>query len=875
MIKKLVDRFFRWYCDPDYYPDIKGDLEELYNRNSEKSIRSAERKYLLQVLGLFRPSLIRSFNQTSIINQGMFRNYFKVGTRNLLRHKLYTLINVVGLAIGLAAFLLISEYVRFEKSYESFFNKSEQIYRLSTIEVINGSVDVKDAMAYYPAAKALQDEIPEIQLQTTSRKYDEFVIKNGDTVFKEKGIISADSNFLKVFSHEVLQGSRETMFNEPYSVVLTESKARFFFGDEAPLGKTLLLSGEVNEMFQVSGILADIPENTHYKFDIAISDKSIKGTFDYDSWNYNNYYAYLVMDPNTDFEALKPKMETISKKYTGEDSNSLFDLFPIKDIHLKSDYTFEPELPGNEKAVAFMLVISVFILMIAWVNYINLSTARAVERAKEVGLRKVIGAFKMQLIIQFLFESMLVNLLASICAIFIAELSLSNFHQLIGTVLTNHIWNYVPFMQKLLIFFVLGTFVSGFYPAVVLSGFKPISVLKGKFSNSRSGILLRQSLVVFQFAASIVLIAGTLIVNKQVKFMRDKDIGINTDYVVGFTLPQDDGENEEAHYNKLESFKEELRNHVAIETVGATSNMPGGDGSDINSTTSQIQIVGLTDPVKGTTYIQFNDDHFLDAVDMQLLAGRNFNRERISDSSAVMVNAAFLKKFNVYNADSVVDKQLMFGDSEENDKYLIIGIVKDFNRTTLKSSIEPTIYIPALSPPNAVVELRAASYKDGIKFLEAKWKEFFPDTPLDYQFIDDRFEALYQQDTRFRDVFMLFSVLAIFIATLGLFGLTSFMALQRTKEVGVRKVLGATVLSIISIFYKDFILLLLISAFVGVPIVYYSMNFWLENYAFRIDFPWALAILSVLVVVVFALLTVGYQTYKVAILNPANTLKYE
>jgi putative ABC transport system permease protein len=513
--------------------------------------------------------------------------------------------------------------------------------------------------------------------------------------------------------------------------------------------------------------------------------------------------------------------------------------------------------------------------MIAWVNYINLSTARAVERAKEVGLRKVIGAFKMQLIIQFLFESMLVNLLASICAIFIAELSLSNFHQLIGTVLTNHIWNYVPFMQKLLIFFVLGTFVSGFYPAVVLSGFKPISVLKGKFSNSRSGILLRQSLVVFQFAASIVLIAGTLIVNKQVKFMRDKDIGINTDYVVGFTLPQDDGENEEAHYNKLESFKEELRNHVAIETVGATSNMPGGDGSDINSTTSQIQIVGLTDPVKGTTYIQFNDDHFLDAVDMQLLAGRNFNRERISDSSAVMVNAAFLKKFNVYNADSVVDKQLMFGDSEENDKYLIIGIVKDFNRTTLKSSIEPTIYIPALSPPNAVVELRAASYKDGIKFLEAKWKEFFPDTPLDYQFIDDRFEALYQQDTRFRDVFMLFSVLAIFIATLGLFGLTSFMALQRTKEVGVRKVLGATVLSIISIFYKDFILLLLISAFVGVPIVYYSMNFWLENYAFRIDFPWALAILSVLVVVVFALLTVGYQTYKVAILNPANTLKYE
>lgn len=457
MIKKLADRFFSWYCDPDYYPDIKGDLEELYNRNVEKSASVANRKYVLQVLGLFRPSLIRSFSQTSIINQGMFRNYFKIGTRTLLNHKLYTFINVVGLAFGLAAFLLIGEYVRFEKSYDSFFEKSDQIYRLSTIEVINGNVDSKDAMAFYPAANVLQDELPEVKLQTTTKKFDEFVIRKGEDVFREKGVISADSNFLKVFSYEVLKGSRETMFNEPNSIVLTESKAEFYFGDEEALGQTLQISGELNEVFKVTGVLADIPDNTHYKFSVAISDKSIVGTFDYDNWDFNNYYAYLVMDKSTDFEALKPKLADLAKQYNGDNSNAVFDLYPIRDIHLHSDYTFEPELPGNERAVSFMLVISIFILIIAWVNYINLSTARAVERAKEVGLRKVIGAYKSQLICQFLFESFLVNFIAAFFAIFIAEVSLSNFHQLIGTEITDHVWNYIPFMKNLLIFFALGT----------------------------------------------------------------------------------------------------------------------------------------------------------------------------------------------------------------------------------------------------------------------------------------------------------------------------------------------------------------------------------------------------------------------------------
>jgi len=607
---------------------------------------------------------------------------------------------------------------------------------------------------------------------------------------------------------------------------------------------------------------------------MMISDKSIVDRFDYDSWNAFNYYAYLLVDSQTDFEAFKSKLRELSVKFRGEDTDLFFDPYPIHDIHLKSEYTYEPEMIGNATAVSIMMIISIFILLIAWVNYINLSTARAIERAKEVGLRKVIGAYKGQLISQFLFESLMINAIAAVLAFFIAELSLSYFHQLTGAKIIEHAWS-GDLLLNLGLFFLLGTFISGFYPALVLSGFKPIAVLKGKFSNSRSGIMMRKGLVILQFAASIVLIAGTFIVNKQVNFMKNKDLGINIDHVVGFIMPEVDEDREEAHGQNVEVFKDELRNHSAIETVGATSNVPGGKGSDINSTSGKVRIFGLTEPFQGTVYVQYNDDHFMDVVDMQLVGGRDFDRAIKSDSSAVMVNEAFLRRLNMLDPEKALNEFIMFGENEENEKYKIIGIVKDFNRTSLKSDVEPTLYFPSLGPPATIVELNAENYQAGLEFIETKWKEFFPDAPLDYTFLDDRFERLYIQDKRFGEVFMLFSILAIVIASLGLFGLSSFMAIQRTKEVGVRKVLGASVASIISIFYKDFILLLAISAFIGVPMIYFSMNYWLENYAFRISFPWILSILAVCIVVGFALFTVGYQTYQVARLNPADTLKYE
>ena len=873
MVKKLADKLLRWFCNPDYYPDIQGDLEEEYNRSiASSSLRAAGWKYLFQVIGLMRPSLIKTPKYYSMFNSSMFRNYLKIGTRNLVKQRLFTLVNIIGLAFGLSSFLLINEYVKFERSYDTFHKDAGQLYRLSTLEISNGKVDSKDANAFQQGARVLYEDIPEIINHTTTYQLDGLTFRKDGKVFNEKNVVTGDANFLTVFTYPVLQGSIMEMLKEPNSLVLTETKAKFYFGDANPIGQTIEILDQYNRDFVVTGVIADVPDNTHYKFDILMSHLTLADRGDFNSWNANNYYGYVTLDKGADFAAVNAKVNALSYKYLGEETTSLFDISPVVDIHLKSDYTFESEMPGNERAVIFMAIISVFILIIAWVNYINLSTARAVQRAKEVGLRKVIGAYRGQLIAQFLLEALIVNFIAASVALIISEAVLPFYNSLVGTSITTHLWNHLPFLQNLFIFFLIGTFVSGFYPALVLSKFTPVTVLKGKFGNSKTGINLRKGLVIFQFAASIVLIAGTFIVNKQLNYMQEKDIGISVDYVVGLLLPDVDEEQEKSFQSSVTTFKEELRNHSAIEVIGATSNLPGGSSSDINSTTNDVRIIGLTDDIPGTTYVQFNDDGFLDAVGMQLLAGRNFDRNNEADSNSVIVNQSFLRKLNILDYDKAVNEIV---DMNWGDGFRIVGVVKDYNRMSLKAPVEPTLYIPQLAPSNLVIKLNPEQYQAGVEFIELKWKEHFPDTPIDYSFLDQRFESLYAQDKRFGQVYLIFSVLAILIATLGLFGLTSFIAAQRTKEVGVRKVLGASVPSIIAIFFKDFVVLLIISALLGLPLIYFSMTLWLETYATRIDFPWLMAVVSILIVFCFALATVGFQTFKVAVLNPANTLKYE
>ena len=877
MIKRLAEWSFRCFCKPAYFDDIWGDLEELYHENLKYSRFYAERKILADVLLLFRLNLIKSIGENSIINTGMFKNYFKISIRNLLQHKFYTFINITGLAIGLAAFLLISLYTSFEKSYDRFFSQSAQMYRLTTDLVNNGVIGTRDAMSFHPSGKALKEELPEVLDYTTTYKFDEVVFRqrNGRVRF-ERSLIAADSNYFKLFDYQVLQGDPKTALNDPYAIVLTESKAKSYFGDTSPVGQTLELLSGFNRSFKVTGVIEDVPENTHYKFDMILSLKSLQSRLDRDAWNGFNYYTYLLMDENAQADKMTGKLQELSKKYLGEDNALVFNLQPMEDIHLYSNFTYEPEIHGNARAVEFLTIIAFFVLIIAWVNYVNLSTARAIDRAKEVGLRKVIGATKSQLIGQFLFESLLVNLIGALLAVLLAEIALPLFNQLASKTVALDIWDYPGFVPTVLVFFLLGSFLTGFYPALVLSGFEPVTVLKGKFRNSKKGTLLRKGLVVAQFAVSLTLISGTFIVIRQVDYMRYKDKGFEIDRVIAFNNPRVPDEQAEARDAKVQAFYETLRKNTAIVGVGATSNLPGGGSSDINSTSGEIRIVGLTDPIEVTTYVQYIDDQFVETMKMTVLEGRNFNKLLAADTGCLLVNEAFLQRFNLPDYQEVLNKNLKFGNTEEGRAFKIIGVINDFNRTSLKQDVEPTVY--GYAPENSsrtVVKIENSNYQAGISFVRDTWDTFFPNHPLDIKYLDQRFEQLFSEDKRFGSIFGAFAGLAILIAILGLFGLSSFMAVQRTKEVGVRKVLGASSPQIIGIFYKDFALLISLAALLGLPVIYWVMDNWLDNYAYRIHFPWWVVVNSLLMVLVFALLTVGLQVYKVAAVNPARTIRYE
>lgn len=877
MIRRLANGLLRWFCHPDYYPDISGDLEELYSRNLIRGRHYAGGKYFFQVLMLVRPSLMRDFGQDSIFkNTGMLKNYLIISFRSLARHKAYSLINISGLAVGLAAFLLINQYVRFERSYDTFFTDADEIYRLTTDQIVDGQMGVRDAMSFPESGKVLMDEFPEITAYTVTNKAEALTFRKGESLVREERVLWADDHFLEIFDYRVISQGTEQMLAEPNTVVLTQSKAAFYFGEKDPIGETIRLYSGMDKDFKVVGVIADVPGNTHYGFDILLSIVTIHDRLEGDGWNGYNYYTYLKINRGTNIDALQQKLVPLAQKYmvTGEETSLFFNLQPMLDIHLHSEQTFEPEEHGSARAVRFLEIISVFILVIAWVNYINLTTAKSVDRAKEIGLRKVIGAVKSQLRIQFLIEAFLINGLAAVFALMLALLATPFFNHLVGKEVIANVFLSADFLLRLAFFLIAGVLISGLYPALILSNFNITTVLKGKFRNSQSGIILRKSLVVAQFGASIVLIAGTLIVTLQVRFMKTQDKGLNTAQVVGFYFPNSDGDPMESMQKRI-AFLNELEKHSEVLGTARISNLPGGGSSDVSSNSGGVKITEVREFMEATTYVQGIDHKALDLLGIEVLYGRNFKENADLNQSDVLVNEAFITRFGVPVSENIVGQKMQRSDTDTSRDRNIVGVVKNVNRSSLKNAVEPTVYFPWRDPGAAVVKLSAMNIGDGLKVIEEKWKTFYPTESLKYSFLDDRYASLYQADQQFESVFRVFSFFALFVALLGLFGLSSFMASQRTKEVGVRKVLGASVPGIIGIFYKEFFVLLCISGAAAVPSVYLAMNGWLENYANRIVFPWYAILIAVLVVLVCAFAMVGYQVWKVAVLNPAKTLKYE
>ena len=532
----------RWFCHPDFLEDIEGDLEELFleKKDAQGHFRASV-YYLLQVLLLFRLALLKNLDFSLLIWIDMLRNYFKIGIRNLVKYKNATAIHVFGLALGLAAFLLINQYTAFEKGYDQFQPDYQNIVRLTTDNIVNNQIQVRDAMSFAPSGKVIQDEFAEVTGYTTTFKFYPLVFQKEGRIIEEDNFLAVDSNFLNIFGYELLSGDPTTALDDPYSLILTTAQANKYFGHTNVVGESLQIVSRFNRSFKITGVMAEPPANTHYKFDMLMSLSSIKEQIENDAWNGFNYYTYLKVQPGTDIEDLEKRLVPSARKYLGEETKLFFNLQPLEGIHLYSDFTFEPEIHGSAKAVRFLELISLFILIIAWVNYINLSTARAIDRAKEVGLRKVIGARRKQLVGQFLVEAVLVNFLSALVALILIRVSMSYFNQFVGKPIIMDVFTNVDLLLKLGLFFVIGLFTAGLYPAIVLSSFRPIQVVQGKFHTSSLGHLLRRGLVVLQFAASAILIANTTIVYKQVKYMLDRDLGMDISRVIGiknFQVPE-------------------------------------------------------------------------------------------------------------------------------------------------------------------------------------------------------------------------------------------------------------------------------------------------------------------------------------------------
>ena len=870
-----MSRFFRWYCHPDYYEDIEGDLEETYQQTvSEYSIRKADWAYTKEVLLLFRPTIIRPISFFNLqYTLAMLQNYFTIGYRNLKKYRGNTLLHILGLAIGLAAFLLISEYVRFEKSYDRFHAHSEQLYRVTIDYLHNGVLRDQDATTYAPAAKALEEALPEIIGSTTTLQMQDMSFRRNGQPFQED-LIAVDSSFLTLFNYPLLAGDPSNLLKEPYCVVLTKDYAEKYFGSNNPIGETIefLAYGGTNRAFKVTGVVDNPPENTHYKFNMLVSIKTLEQRMIDEAWNGNNYYSYVLLDQQADIKEVNKKLPALSKKLIGEEVPEFFNLQPIPEIHLHSDMAFEPEMHGSSQAVHFLQLISIFILLIAWINYINLSTARALERAKEVGLRKVVGATKSQLMGQFFTEAFLVNAAGVLLAIFLVQFARPYFNELLGNTVLAATWTNLSFLKNVAVFFVLGTLVTGIYPALVLSSFRPIGVLQGKFSTSKHGVLLRKGLVVFQFAASLILIAGTIVVYQQLRYMVNQKMGMTTEQVLSFNNPDYHGTSSEQHLSKYKAFQTSIEQIQGVEKIASIDCLPGGTSNDISSHGGKFSITGVSTPMQSTIYVNLMDDKVVDVLGLDLIAGRNFNSKMGTDSTAVLINKELLKLFNIPDPESVIGKEFV---NKGNYKFRIVGVLADYNRSTLKHQIEPTLFIHQPLSDCNLVKLNTKDLAATRREIAQTYTQFFPDAPFQSTFIDQRFAKLYAEDQKFGAVFANFSILAILVAIMGLFGLASFLSLQRSKEIGVRKVLGASTTQIVWMFFKDFIGLLIISFLVSVPIVYWGMSEWLNSYAFRIAFPWWSIVVGLLLLAIIAFLTVSSQTFKIARRNPALTIRTE
>jgi putative ABC transport system permease protein len=791
----------------------------------------------------------------------MIQNYLKIAWRNLLRNKIYSFINIMGLATGLCCCLLMIAFIRFELSFDKFHSKAERIARVIMEYKIgnNGSKGNFTSLKVFPTFKENFPEVESgVRLSPTER-----LVKFEEIVVNEQNFLYADSTFFQVFDFQLLKGNPQEVLKRPKTIVLTASAAKKYFKDEDPIGKTLLISSR-QDPYEVTGVVEDCPQNSQVKFDFVASLNSFGDLYADTYWN-ANYTTYLLLNSQEAIQTLEAKLKPFMKKELAEQEGVMINFYleSFDRIHLHSPY--DAITPNTNIMYIYIVVcMALLVLTIACFTYINLSTARSVERAKEVGIRKVIGAKKVQLFFQFTFDSALITGLSLLLSIEMAILSLPIFNQITGLNL-----NIASFFDIQLLFISIGLFFiitlfAGSYPAFVISHFKPVSVLKGSFKSSKRGLVLSKSLIIFQFVISTCLILATLVVKNQMSFIQNKNLGYDRNHVLMVGL---DGKMSE----KIDLIKSELSSLPDVVATSSTYDTPlnirGGysmSGSDVS------QSMGVTaNPI---------DEQFLTATGIKLIAGQDLNQQDVKDASKqdsayyhFILNQSAAKALGWTPAEAV-GKKMYLGEDRPGE---VKGVVADFHFASLHTAIKPLVLFPSNYGNTLIIKTKDIGNSQVLSAIEAKMKILAPHRPFEYKFMNDGYVKLYAAEKRTERIFNLFAGITLLLACIGLFGLSNYSIKQKIKEIGIRKVLGASVLQITTLLSKDFLKLVLIAFVVASPIAYYLMDKWLADFAYRITISWWIFAVAGISAVLIALIAVSWQSIKAAVANPVKSLRSE
>jgi putative ABC transport system permease protein len=806
----------------------------------------------------------------------MIKNYFKIAWRNIIRQKGYSVINIFGLAIGIAACMLILQYVYFELSFENFHTNKARIYRVQQDRYDNGKLSTQWAAGAFAAGNSFKDAIPEIEdyvkLVSTSPVVAE---KNHQPVKLDK-VFYASGAFFKIFTYPLLQGNADSALTKPYTAALSETSAKKIFGTTDVVGRALNLNRrDIN--YTITAVYKDAPVNTQLKPDILLSYSTFIKLVGPDNnpetaWTWDGCLTYLLLHKGANPAVVQKKFQPVVEKFAGEELKRFnasvnYLLQPLKDIHLYSHYIQEPATNGDGKTVYLLLGVAFFIVIIAWINYINLATARAINRAKEVGIRKVAGSQREQLIVQFLSESAVLNAVAVLMALVIVVIAIPGFNTLSGQALSFSLFGKADFWLGLAVLFLIGVFFSGLYPAFVLSGFRPIEVLKGRMSTTGKGAFLRKGLVVFQFAASLFLLIGTMIVYRQINFMRQQSLGLDIEQTLVVTHPTVVADS--AYAGSMEALKLRLLQQPSIKDITISTSIPG---QPVDWNAGGIKLVGTDESTQKQYRVIGVDYDYIKTYGLKIIAGRAFAKEYGTDDKAVIFNKKGIEQLGFNNPEAALGKVIDFWGQQ----YTIAGVADNFHQQSLKEAFEPLI-LRLIPDVRGYLSIKTTTghASEIIAAVKKEWNEIFPGNVFNYFFLDDHFDEQYKADQRFGQVFGLFTSLAILVACLGLLGLASFTTLQRTKEIGIRKVLGASVTGILKLLYREFVWLLVVAFFIATPLAWVTTTKWLQGYAFRMDIQWYYFVIPFIVIVLVALVTVGFQSVKAAIANPVKSLRTE